>query len=82
MNTIFTILTYLFRLVMATIGLVLFVVLEVYAVEAADQILSEKGYDFTILLWGVFLVLLVLQIVKYFVYFIKKIILEIWHTIF
>lgn len=82
MNTIFTIITYLLRILMATAGVVLFIVLEAYVVEAADEILQEKGYNLTILLWVVYFFLVILQLIKYFVYFVKKLILEIWHTIF
>jgi hypothetical protein len=82
MNTIFTIITYLLRILMATAGVVLFIILEAYVVEAADEILQEKGYNLTILLWGVYFFLVILQLIKYFVYFVKKLILEIWHTIF
>jgi len=67
---------------MATIGFGLFVVLEVYVINAADMILIEKGYNFSIVLWGVFSILFILQIVKFFVSFVKKIILDIWYTIF
>jgi hypothetical protein len=67
---------------MATAGVVLFIILEAYVVEAADEILQEKGYNLTILLWGVYFFLVILQLIKYFVYFVKKLILEIWHTIF
>jgi len=82
MNTLFTIIHYLIRLIMATIGFGLFVVLEVYVINAADMILIEKGYNFSIVLWGVFSILFILQIVKFFVSFVKKIILDIWYTIF
>jgi hypothetical protein len=82
MNTIFTIITYLLRILMATAGVVLFIILEAYVVEAADEILQEKGYNLTILLWVVYFFLVILQLIKYFVYFVKKLILEIWHTIF
>ena len=67
---------------MSTIGFGLFVVLEVYVINAADIILTEKGYNLSIVLWGVFSILFILQIVKFFVSFVKKIILDIWYTIF